>query len=85
MKFIYNDLKVQMPESDENKAEGITGFALLIANNFIIKDSNPKGDKPPRLSSIEFVRNKERFMFHYTWKSILSGLKETIGIPDKKQ
>lgn len=84
MKFIYHDLKVQMPESEENEVKGISGLTLLIANNFIIKESNPNGKKPARLSSIEFVRNKERFMFHYTWKSILSGLKETIGIPDKK-
>lgn len=85
MKFIYRDLKLQVPESDKHKTKGIGGFTLFLANTFVLKENNPSGNRPPRISSIHFVRNKQRFMFHYTWNSIFSGIKETVGVPQSNK
>jgi hypothetical protein len=57
---------------------------IFVANNFVLKDSNPSGKKEPRIARMHFERNKQRFMFHYTWQTIFSGIKETVGFPDIK-
>lgn len=84
LKLIYNGLKVDLPVEKKENARFKDKLLLFVANNIILKDSNPSGKKEPRISDVHFVRNKQRFIFHYTWQSIFSGIKETVGMPDKK-
>lgn len=84
MKFLYHDLKIDMPDAGNKNVKFKDKLSIFVANTFIIKDSNPNNDKGPRVAEMSYTRNKQRFMFHYTWQTIFSGIKETIGMPDKK-
>lgn len=82
MKFLYHDLKLQVPDIKGENKKLKDQLMVFAANTFVLKDSNPKGNNDPRIVEMQFERNKQRFMFHYTWKTILSGIKETVGIPE---
>lgn len=85
MKFLYHDLKLEPQENEEGDIKLKDRLNIFVANTFILKESNPRRNKPPTFSSMEYKRNKERFIFNYTWKTLFSGIKETIGIPDTKK
>lgn len=84
LKLIYNGLKVELPDNGNEKLKFKDKVMIFVANNFVLKDSNPSGKKEPRIARMHFERNKQRFMFHYTWQTIFSGIKETVGFPDIK-
>lgn len=80
MRFLYSDLKID--NADDTNSSLKDKLIVLAANNLILKKSNPSGNKPAREADMFYKRNKQRFMFHYTWQTILSGIKETVGVPD---
>lgn len=84
MKLIYHDLKLELPDQGNKNAKFKDKISIFVANTFIIKESNPQNDKAPRIADMYYERNKQRFLFHYTWQTIFSGIKETVGMPDKK-
>jgi hypothetical protein len=84
MKLIYHDLKLEMPESGDKNVKLKDKISMFVANNLIIKESNPQKNKAPRIADMYYERNKQRFLFHYTWQTIFSGIKETVGMPDIK-
>jgi hypothetical protein len=74
----YKDLKVSLLD-DEGAGENLGDKARsFLANTFKIKSEN-KGEKP-RVSQVDFKRVKHKSVFNYWWKSLLSGLKENIGL-----
>lgn len=81
MRFIYNDLEVELPEETGEKHDFKDKLLIFLANNVVLKKNNPTGNKPVRKVPIQYERNKQRFMFNYTWKTMYSGIKETVGIP----
>lgn len=83
--FRYHDLDLGL--SDKGPKEIGTGdrLKMFFANNFVIINDNPEKGKSPRTAKIHFIRNKQRFMFNYTWKSLFSGISETVGIPEDKK
>lgn len=85
MKFLYHDLKLESLKSGENDLSFKDRLNLFIANAFIIKESNPQGKKPARIANMHAVRDKQKFMFNYSWKTINSGLQATLGMPEKKK
>lgn len=73
----YSNLKIKILEFDETKKQNPKQFQSLLANTFVIKKNN----KPPlRTGTISFERNPEKSIFNYWWKSLLSGLKSSIGL-----
>jgi hypothetical protein len=56
----------------------------FLVNRIIIKKDNPLKNKEVRVTNINYERNRQRFIFNYTWKSLLSGIKPAIGLPNKK-
>lgn len=79
--FTYHDLSVKI----QNKTKH--GFAFkedmfsFLANTFVIKKDNPSGKHDVRKGRIVYERNPNRFIFNYTWKALLSGIKPSIGLP----
>lgn len=75
--ILYRDLKVSMLNQNNPEREGIgQRFKDFIANTFAIKSENTADD--PRIGEIDFEREKGKSIFAYWWKSLLSGLKDTI-------
>lgn len=77
LKMHYTDLKIKIMKFDgvsDPEQKKITSF---LANNFVIKQNN---EPPLREGKISFERIKEKSIFNYWWKSLLSGLKSSVGL-----
>ncbi|MFA5329766.1 MAG: hypothetical protein WC384_18365 [Prolixibacteraceae bacterium] len=58
-------------------------FMSIIANKKLL-DSNPIPGEPVRVGMIDYERDPERFLFNYSFKSILSGIKSSLVKESKK-
>ena len=85
LRFHYENLNVQfIDDGKQQMSRGLyDAIATFIANTFVIKASNTPGDKM-RVGKIEFERNPKKSCFNYWWKSILSGIKSSTGITEKR-
>lgn len=76
LQMIYNDLSLRLLD-DETFAENRgTRFRSFFVNAFAVRSSNETSS--PRMGTIDFEREKERSTFNYWWKSIRSGLEDTV-------
>lgn len=82
MIFKYEDFKVEV--LDKNKEKGVKGLVSFLANAFVIKSNNPANGEL-REGAMAFSRDKNKSIINYWWKTLLSGLKDTIGIPAKTE
>lgn len=82
MRFGYEDFKVQINHQESEK--GRKGFLTFIANSFIVKSDNPSNGEF-RESEMHYVRDKRKSLINFWWKTILSGFKDTMGIPEGKE
>lgn len=79
MRFGYEDLKVQINHQESEK--GRRGLITFVANTFIVKSDNP-ANGGFRESEMHYVRDKRKSLINFWWKTVLSGFKETMGIPE---
>jgi hypothetical protein len=81
---LYKDLKLDLLEKDRGKkALDKKDVTSLLANLFVIKNDNPKGNKPPRHETASFQRDPNGGFFMLVWKTVLVGALKTIGAPEK--
>ena len=83
--MLYNDLHLTplKPEGDSSgnlKKKSVTSF---IANTFFIKNNNPSKGEAPRNIDVVVQRDHHDHFFNFLWKSLLTGLVKTIGVPEK--
>lgn len=82
MIFKYEDFKVEV--LNKTRKKGGNDLISFLANAFVIKSNNPaNGDL--REAEMAYTRDKNKSMINFWWKTILSGLKDTIGIPTKAE
>ncbi len=81
---LYKDLKIQLLEKDKGK-KGLDKKDLItfVANAFVLKKDNPKGNQPPRRETASFTRLPEAGFLMLVWKTLLTGLLKTVGAPQK--
>ena len=84
MKLIYHHLNLELLSKQNKKSNWRQDVLSFLAQRLIIKEDNPTKNGEIRLSEIYYPRNPNRFIFNYSWKSILSGIKPVIGLPEKK-
>jgi len=58
----------------------VTGF---FANAFVIKNNNPSHGDDPRNVNVMVTRDTSQAFFGFVWKSILTSILKTTGIPEK--
>jgi hypothetical protein len=76
----YQDLKVDVLKRDKDTKEiQKKGVTSLIAN-VIIKNNNPHNGNL-RSFDPEFKRDIQKSFFNLIWKTIFTGMKETLGLP----
>lgn len=80
LKIGYHHLKINLLKKDNGKGF-YSGFLSLLYRILFIKEENPTRKKDIRIAEINYKRDPKHFIFKYTWMSILSGIKPTIGIP----
>ena len=76
--LLYNDLKISLLKKDEEEGTlNKKGLVSLFAN-FVIKNSN-KGENP-RMAEVHFDRILNKSFFNLIWKSIFTGIKQSVGM-----
>jgi hypothetical protein len=75
--FRYHDLKVSLLDKESNRENFGKKVVSLLANTFKVKSNNTGPD--PRTTAVAFKRDPQKSIFNYWWKSLLSGLKASIG------
>ncbi len=82
--LLYKDLKItplkNADGSGELKNKAITGF---VANTFLIKNNNPHPGEKERIAKLTVERKTKGSFYNFLWKSMLTGILETIGLPTK--
>jgi hypothetical protein len=74
----YEGLKVAVLDKKTMKPKGLTNkIESFVANTFVIKGKNTSKDGL-RKGKIKFQRIKHKGIFNYWWKSLFSGLKNSI-------
>ncbi|PYF76035.1 AsmA family protein [Pedobacter nutrimenti] len=81
MNFYYTALKVALlKETEEGAAPKKKGFLSFLANKLVIKDANPSKGEKVRTAEIRFERTPAASFFNLLWKSVFTGIRETVGI-----
>ena len=84
MTLLYHGLSITVKNKRKDDTSGIKeGISSLIANIKIL-NANPLPGKEIRRGVIENERDKERFLFNYCFKSILTGIKSSLTKEKKK-
>jgi hypothetical protein len=81
--FGYNDLRISVLENKKGNTKEVK-FASFLANSLLLRSKNPKG-KELLPDEISIPRDQKRSILNYTWKSVFSGIRNTLGIKDNKQ
>jgi hypothetical protein len=82
MQFAYRDLKIKLLSKENPDDPSLKeNIKSLLANWLVVKSNNPDNHtKPLRIGEIAFVRDPEKSFFNYWWKSLLSGIKGSVGM-----
>ncbi len=80
VKMLYDDLKVALLERDKGASEMDKKFLTSLLANFVIKNSNPKGNDDVRVEQVQLARNTNRSLFNLCWKTLFKGMRQTLGI-----
>ncbi len=80
--FGYDNLKIGVLEMKDGTAKE-SHFASFLANSLLLRSKNPRG-KELLPDEITFKRDEKRSVLNYWWKSVFSGVKNTLGFKDKQ-
>jgi hypothetical protein len=80
--FGYDNLKISVLEMKDGNTKD-SRFASFLANSLLLRAKNPRG-KELLPDEIAFQRDQKRSVLNYWWKSIFSGIKNTLDIKDNK-
>ncbi|MFD1629341.1 hypothetical protein [Pseudopedobacter beijingensis] len=86
VKILYEDMRIGLMKKDSEN-ENFKRMALLsfLANNLVLKDSNPLKGEAVRVTHPYYERPREGSFFNLMWKVLFLGFKETIGITKQKE
>lgn len=85
MELRYHHLKIALLNEKSKKPGVVEKLLSFLAHQFIIKEENPSANKPVRITDISYPRDPTRFIFNYSWRSLLSGIKPAIGLPENSK
>lgn len=76
MQFIYRNLEVRFLDEETLEETRNRRLRSFFANLIRVRSENSFDDS--RIGTIDFERDKERSVFNYWWKSVASGLKDSV-------
>lgn len=78
--MLYHDIKITLLKKDKDEDKfNKKGIPTLLAN-IIIKKDNPKKGDDPRTVDVHFNRILNKSFFNLIWKTIFTGIKESVGM-----
>lgn len=84
VKLLYDHLKVKLLEKDPADGKYKPKKLASFLANAVMKDENPKKNKPPRVARVSYTRDPNKGFFNLVWKSVFAGVSETVGIETGK-
>jgi hypothetical protein len=76
----YEKLKVDVLKRDENTKEIKKRGIASLAANLVVENNNPDS-KGLRTVTPQYDRNIYKSFFNLVWKTVFTGMKETVGMP----
>ncbi|MFO8129496.1 MAG: hypothetical protein R6T99_06305 [Bacteroidales bacterium] len=74
--MVYHDLSFEVLNKKKGHARR-SGFVSFMSNAFVRKN-NPRGNRDPKVAEMFFLRDKNKGMPNFVWKTLLSGIKATV-------
>ncbi|SHM42603.1 protein of unknown function [Cyclobacterium lianum] len=75
----YEDLEIEILDKNYQRDQNIfRKLGAFLANKVVIPSQNPSKSGTLSEGDVYFKRAKHKFIFHYWWNLVLSGLKSTI-------
>lgn len=81
--FGYDDMKISVLETKNGNTKE-AWFTSFLANSLMLNSKNPRG-KELLPVEINVSRDEKRSVLNYLWKSVFSGIRNTLGIKEKKK
>lgn len=76
--MLYENFKISILDKKSIQQEGLLkNFMTFVANNFIVNRNNTP-EKGMEAGRIQYQRDDQKSVFNYWWKSLLSGIKDSI-------
>ena len=86
MKFEYNNLSVNLLKREEGENRLVRqGWMSFLANAIILNPNNPSKEGMLVTAKIHETRAKNGSFFHFIWKSLLQGIKYSVGVTEAKE
>ena len=79
LKLLYDDLHVALLKKEDDSVHFKKRKVTSLLANIKIKNKNPEKDEAPRVAQINYKRNVQASIFNLAWKSLFTGVQETIG------
>ncbi|GGE57300.1 hypothetical protein EV200_103223 [Pedobacter psychrotolerans] len=84
--FYYYDLSVALMRNDPSKDHLVTrGLISILANALIINSENPNRHNQFISSDVNYKKPDSSSFFSLIWRSLYTGIKNSIGITEEKQ
>lgn len=83
MKFLYNDLRINILKGDD--PESSNKFVTNIANAFLRSNNPNKENSKPREPYLYIERDPYHSTFNYFWQILQPAVVESVGVSQKKQ
>lgn len=75
----YHNLEIEILDKNYKRNRNIfRDIGAFLANKIVVRTDNPQKSGDLQKGEVYFRREKHKFIFHYWWNLILSGLKSTI-------
>lgn len=82
----YDRLKISILAKDKKTNElKKKGLVSLAANLLVVKEGNVNDSLSKQSAHVNYQRDPERSVFSLMWKSLFQGVKEIVGIDQKKE
>lgn len=86
LSFRYKDLSIGLMKKVEGKNRLVKlGLFSMLANSLVIRPDNPDEKGKMVGASIYFQRDPRISFFSFVWKTLLQGIKYTVGLTPEKQ
>lgn len=78
--MLYRDVKISLLKKDKKEEKLNKKTLPTLAANLFMRHSNPEEGRSPRTVEVHFNRILNKSFFNLVWKSIFSGIKQTVGM-----
>lgn len=85
VQFYYRNLAVQVILTDKEGEKTKNDVVSVLANKFLINDSNPDANEKFHPGPINYRRPPTASFFNFLWKSLFEGVKASVGVNKERE